>query len=273
MGLGRTIAVIMGVALLLTLCGCENGKRAATIAAQRKAGDAVGARQKAVEALTEDADQMGVWCKLAFCDEVLGRDVRLSREERVGFLVEGSLLSAAVCGQHPGATLDDRWEAVTTMLLGDLETGMTAVLGKVTVHFRQEVRHSSKARMMLPSQKDFSNDRDDDHGYVEQPSVEMWREADPAEAEAAARLYACMKPLSLRLSQRVTQPEATTTAGALSELETWAQDRNLQAATLSAEYEAGEQRVAAAYARALEDLQDLGYFQASTILHHGILEP
>lgn len=91
---------------------------------------------------------------------------------------------------------------------------------------------------------------------------------DPEQVAAATRLYSRLKPLSLRLPAAKGGEAA---ADPLTELGKWAVERNLHAASLTSLYQEGETAVTKAYTLALEDLQEQGHFQLSSIVQNSLL--
>jgi hypothetical protein len=267
-GVRQIGAILLGLTLLASLAGCREGHPLANeIAVLRKGGDAAGARQKAVAAVTEKPQRMEVWRELAYCDEVLYRDISLPDDERMGLLVESSLLCAAICGHNDGKAPDDSWKAVCTQVAGHLRTCRQGLLDQVTI--RPDIRQLRE--LNRPKSIDELMGRDEPL-TPGSPYTAVIMEADPLEAHHAVYWYARLYPLSWRVPHAAdTEPGMRETA--LKRLEGWADNRHVPLAMVTYVYTAGEQVVNTAYTRALEDLQNGGYFQVSTIVNNGILEP
>ncbi len=260
--------ILLGFALIITVGGCVSDKLAEEIAAQRKAGDAAGARQKALATLTDKANQAEIWRELAFCDEALYRDPGSDEDARQRMLVEAALLCAGVCGRNNGTPPDPRWGAICTLVAGHLQTCRKYTLD--IVKLRPAERREPPIRN-LQEWREHLAEINDPLYLPESPHVEYMYEVEPAEAQAAVYRYACLQSLAWRLPH-TTRAETASREVVMDDVRRWAESRNLSASLILSGYEAGEQVVTTAYTRTVEDLQDPGNFQVSTIVNNGILE-
>lgn len=256
---------LIWIAATTTLWGCADEQAAKEIAKLRKAGHRIEAREQAADVLRNNGNRMLVWRELAYTDEALSRDQTLSQQDQLRCLKEAALVCAAVCAhdQQMGKQSDYHWTGLANLLRMDLTSRMTAILGTVKIHPRDETTHSVTiiSEDLEPLLGDLGTIKryQDDHN--------TWFETDPAEAQQAIRLYSQLRPLVLRLPL----PLGESHGNAMGDLQNWADSRYLKASTVQNLYDAGEKTVATAYAQALEDLQDLGFLQAATIFQSALL--
>jgi hypothetical protein len=235
----------------LALNGCSTNRVAKEVAALRLERKADAAREMAIAELQKEPKNLRLWRELAATDIVLARERAVPPEnEPYRYAVEAALICAAM-SEHNKGKLDEPWLAVASQtVLRAMELATTG-LGGVSI---------STARGKVTLERLGHSDIDPER-FVDTDGMQ-WVVKNTVPLMVFAQQLGPV--VSIDFSKNAQEYDARVSQMGI--------NSNITMSQVQAQRDRASAATSKQIAAAVQDLDDLGYFQAETILGNTILE-
>jgi hypothetical protein len=258
------VVAVLGLVFVI-VCGCKSGRTAKQIAEIRKGGNAPAAREIAVKALEEDADQMEVWRQLALTDLWLAKNPAQYSLDPAKCLSEAALMCMAVL-KHEEGQASAEWISIGRQIGVDAISQANRLLTSIP---------TTTEKSTIARQRTFNTEFEENLGYDEHVYEVETTYTKVANLETAG-LMIRQAAAALYYVQNIPQENGG--------LETHIQQTdsaffgltrrisNISGPFITDQRAAVDAAMAAALEQALRDLDNEDSFEAATILRNKLLE-